>query len=110
MDSNKKECVKNINLCLEKVLENFIEITDHLRIQKSTRLDEMKSLVFAKKRASELSENLGRILQNLIQLKLIYRNFNLNYKSSQPERGFDNLFKKLNSDFTFHNKSATNGL
>lgn len=99
MNATKKDCVKNINLSIEKVLENFTEIVEHLRVQKASKLDEMKSLVFSKKRMCELTEAIEIIFQNLVQLKLIHRNFHLKYEKIVPENGFESLFKRLKEGF-----------
>jgi hypothetical protein len=98
MNCSKRECIKNINLLLEKILENFTEVVELLRVRKSTKLDEMKALVFGKRTVCELTENLQKILQNLVQLKYIHRNLQLNFVESIPEKGFENYFKKLNEN------------
>lgn len=99
MPQTRKECVKNINLSLEKVLETFTEIVELLRSQNSTKTSEMKALVFSKKRMCELLQHIEVIFQNFIHLKLIYKNFHLKYESNVPKSGFDSLFTKFNKEF-----------
>lgn len=99
LQMDKKECIKNINNSLERILEDFIEILALLKVVKGTRLEEMESLVFSKRRMADLTENAQRIFQNLVALKHFHRNSSLTYKREQPMHGFDYLSKLYSEDF-----------
>lgn len=96
---DKKECVKNINNCLEKILEDFTEILGFLKVGRGTKVEEMQSLVFSKRRMVDLTENAQRIFQNLVALKHFHRNSSLTYEEERPEHGFDYLSKLYSMDF-----------
>lgn len=97
---DKKECIKNINNCLEKILEDFIEILSLLKVAGGTRLEEIQCLVFSKRRMVDLAENAQRIFQNLVVLKHFHRNSSLAYGEERAEHGFDHLNQLYSIDFT----------
>lgn len=97
---DKKECVKSINNSLERILEDFIEVLALLKVVKGTKLEEMESLVFSKRRMTDLTENAQKIFQNLVVLKHFHRNSSLAYERETPERGFDYLANLYSTDFT----------
>lgn len=97
----RKDCVKNINLCIEKVLENFSEIVEFLQVSNPSKLNEMKSLVFSKKKACEVLQNIEIIFQNLVQLKLVHRNFHLKYENIDSQKSFGKFFEEINKNLDF---------
>ena len=101
MAITRRECVKNINLCIEKILEHYSEIFELLKVSNSTKLNEMKSLVFSKKKMCEILENIEAIFQNFVQLKLIHRNFNLKCDNKIPQKGFKYIFEEMNKNLEF---------
>lgn len=66
---NKTESRKAVKQQLEAMLESLVDILTLLRDNESTQLDEMRSLVFAKRRAVALTEQCQRIFQSLVVLK-----------------------------------------
>lgn len=105
---DKRECVKTINTCIERVLDSLVDILALLKVGNGTKIEEITSLVLAKKKMSELTENLQRIFQNLVYLKLIHRNLNISYEQ-EPGVGsvskpcmFSEYFEEMSRGFQQH--------
>ncbi len=98
---DKLECIKTINTCLEKLLENLIEILELLKVikGKGTKVDEMTAQVFAKKRMAEFTEAMQRIFQNLVYLKLIHKNSNNTEKKEKESRIFKEFFQEMTKGY-----------
>lgn len=96
---DKRECIKIINNNIEKLLDNLIEILALLKVTKGNKIEEISSLVFAKKRISEFTESVDRIFQNLVYLKLIHKNSQVERKDVKSV--FNDYFKDLNKNYTF---------
>jgi hypothetical protein len=66
-----KELQKNINNCLEKIIEDFTEILSFLKHKDGSKYDQMKTLVFCKRRTIDLTENVEIIFKNLVMMKYL---------------------------------------
>ncbi|KAI4291241.1 hypothetical protein PAPHI01_0515 [Pancytospora philotis] len=66
---NKQECRKAIRERIEKILEGLSDILMHLRTNEGTEFSEMRSLVLAKQKAIDLTEQCARIFQHLVELR-----------------------------------------
>lgn len=99
----KNECIKTINDCIEKILNDFILLFEYLKVKQETKNSELESLLFSKKKMIEITESIEIIFQNLVFLKHIYRNSTLLHKKEKAPIGFDYLKEYYNCKLNINN-------
>lgn len=86
--------VKNINISIEKIIDNIVDMLCFLKVNESTKMSEMKSVVFAKHKMLSLVEHVHNIFKELIALKYIGKRHEYVFENEDKD-AFSDLFKRL---------------
>ena len=90
-----REDRRAINSSIEKIIEDLTEILSLLRANGSTKFSEMQSLVFAKRRMIDLTEQVQLIYKHMVSLKYAHLLEHSERKERPREPAFDDLFERL---------------